>query len=169
MSAPRLLDLFCGAMGAGVGYARAGFDVTGVDIEPHRDAPFELIVGDAMTVLGDTTFLATFDAIHASPPCPAYSSITPEANRAGHPDLIVRHDLQPQVWGVYGDHGDLTPVTRPNGTSRGNKARDVAHAQEVLGIDWMTSWDDLTDAVPPSYCEFIGRQLLAHLETEAAA
>ena len=34
---PRLLDLFCCAGGAGVGYARAGFDVVGVDIDaqPH--------------------------------------------------------------------------------------------------------------------------------------
>ena len=29
---PRLLDLFCGAGGAAVGYDRAGFDVTGVDL-----------------------------------------------------------------------------------------------------------------------------------------
>lgn len=29
MSRPRLLDLFCGAGGAAVGYRRAGFDVVG--------------------------------------------------------------------------------------------------------------------------------------------
>ena len=32
MSAPTLLDLFCGAGGASVGYARAGFEVVGVDL-----------------------------------------------------------------------------------------------------------------------------------------
>ena len=32
---PRLLDLFCGAGGCSVGYYRAGFEVVGVDIEPH--------------------------------------------------------------------------------------------------------------------------------------
>jgi DNA (cytosine-5)-methyltransferase 1 len=31
MSRPRLLDLFCGAGGAAMGYHRAGFDVVGVD------------------------------------------------------------------------------------------------------------------------------------------
>jgi len=33
-----LLDLFCGAGGAGVGYHRAGFEVVGVDINPQRAA-----------------------------------------------------------------------------------------------------------------------------------
>ena len=42
------------------------------------------------------------------------------------------HANQPEVWGVYGDHGDLSPVTRPDGTSRGNKARDVEHAQPLI-------------------------------------
>ena len=65
---PRLLDLFCGAGGCSVGYARAGFDVVGVDIEPHPDYPFEFHLADAMTFELDG-----FDAIHASPPCQAFT------------------------------------------------------------------------------------------------
>ena len=99
MTRPLLLDTFCGAGGAGVGYHRAGFDVIGVDIKLHADYPFPMIVGNAMEYLTDAEFLAQFDAVHASPPCPRYSRATPAANRDSHPDLVgpVREALE--AWG----------------------------------------------------------------------
>jgi DNA (cytosine-5)-methyltransferase 1 len=69
-----------------------------------------------------------------------------------------------EVWGVHGDHPDRPGGwLRPNGQSRGLKATSVEHAQEAMGIDWMTTWADLKEAVPPAYTEFIGRQLLESL------
>lgn len=56
-----------------MGYARAGFDVTGIDNERQSDYPFPFIQGDALDALADTAYLEKFDAIHASPPCQPYS------------------------------------------------------------------------------------------------
>lgn len=85
----KLLDLFCGAGGAAVGYHRAGFQVVGVDIEPHPDFPFRMVVADAMEIAAVPEFLAGFDAIHASPPCQAYSNLRTSWNAKDHPELIA--------------------------------------------------------------------------------
>lgn len=82
--APRLLDLFCGAGGAGRGYADAGFEVVGVDINPQPNYPFEFHQADALSFP-----LEGFDAIHASPPCQASSALTKGTNRGReYPQLI---------------------------------------------------------------------------------
>lgn len=83
MKRPRLLDLFCGAGGAGEGYHRAGFDVVGVDINPQPRYPFEFHQADAMTYPLDG-----FDVIHASPPCQAYCALKTMTNSKEHPELV---------------------------------------------------------------------------------
>jgi DNA (cytosine-5)-methyltransferase 1 len=84
----RLLDLFCGAGGAGMGYHRAGFEVVGVDIEPQKNYPFEFHQGDALEYLAD--HWQEFDVIHASPPCQEYTKASQQWRLAGkeYPDLV---------------------------------------------------------------------------------
>ena len=75
-----LLDLFCGAGGAGFGYAQAGFAVIGVDNKPQPNYPFQFIRCDALEYLDAHGSRAW--AIHASPPCQAHSALTKGSN--GH-------------------------------------------------------------------------------------
>jgi DNA (cytosine-5)-methyltransferase 1 len=88
----RLLDLFCGAGGAAMGYHRAGFEVVGVDINPQPHYPFEFHQADALTYP-----LGGFDAIHASPPCQAMTTMSNRHRGKG---------------GLADSHINLIPETR---------------------------------------------------------
>jgi DNA (cytosine-5)-methyltransferase 1 len=105
MTAPRLLDLFCCEGGAAVGYARAGWDVYGVDIDERDAYPFPFHKASAIVVMslllagegiefrsvdGNTELLtlSDFSAVHASPPCQVFSTITPDSARKNHLNLI---------------------------------------------------------------------------------
>lgn len=81
----RILDAFCCAGGSGYGYHLAGFDVVGVDIESQPNYPFEFVQGDAIAMIRDHG--ANFDAIHASPPCQAWSPLN-AYNKKIYPELI---------------------------------------------------------------------------------
>lgn len=83
---PLLLDLFCGAGGAAVGYHRAGFDVFGVDIAPQPHYPFDFVQDDAVAYLA--RYGRYFDVIHASPPCQAYSVTSGMPKHREYPKLI---------------------------------------------------------------------------------
>lgn len=86
MTAPRLLDLFCGQGGAAMGYERAGWSVTGIDNADHskRYAGSDFIQADALAFLAEHG--REFDAIHASPPCQGYTIAT-----AGNPTARAKH------------------------------------------------------------------------------
>jgi DNA (cytosine-5)-methyltransferase 1 len=224
---PRLLDLFCGAGGAAVGYHRAGFDVWGVDILPQPNYPFRFHEGDALQYL-ERYGVDNFDAIHASPPCQAFTAYRRNGRVGDYPDLISEtrellqatglpyvienvvgaplHDpvlicgsmfdpvmdiqrhrlfetnwpLEPPIWPC---RHKLTGVDRfPGGRSVARTGKStglvrgtieigswdtpLARQQEAMGIDWMTL-EELSEAIPPAYCEFIGERLLAALGAAA--
>jgi DNA (cytosine-5)-methyltransferase 1 len=75
-----------------------------------------------------------------------------------------------KVIGVYGGHGrDNRRVVQVNGNSGGKSVRygtqqyGVKMRQEAMGIDWMPN-KSLTQAIPPAYSEFIGRQIIDQLK-----
>ena len=104
----KLLDLFCCAGGAALGYRRAGFDITGVDINPQPNYPFPFVQADALAL--DMKFLRQFDAIHASPPCQSYSDLAKRNKNADKwPRLVepVRKMLKEtgRLWAIENVEG----------------------------------------------------------------
>lgn len=220
MTRPRLLDLFCGAGGCAMGYHRAGFEVVGVDVKPQPRYPFTFHQGDALEFLKKHGIY--FDAIHASPPCQAYSAMKTNWNaRKDHPDLLPetraalkavgvpyvienvpgapmdplvmlcgssfglgvaeyqlrRHrwfEISEGIWmmsppcqhdgpviGVYGDHGRDRRRTEGFG-----RYFTLDERKEAMGIDWMAR-NELDQAIPPAYTEYIGQHLIQALERVA--
>lgn len=120
----RLLDLFCGAGGCSVGYARAGFEVVGVDLNPQPRYPFTFHQADALEFLA--AHGAEFDVIHASPPCQKYTQVNRYQKTKGreYPDLVeptrtalVKVGLPWIIENVEG--APLGPAIRLCGTSFG--------------------------------------------------
>lgn len=203
-----------------MGYHRAGFAVTGVDIKHQPRYPFAFIQGDALEYCA--AHGREYDVIHASPPCQAFSDLKSMWNAGDHADLLTptralllslglpyvienvegapmvnfitlcgtalglgtgtaelrrhrrfeiephilmvppcSHGLKDRVIGVYGGHGrDRRRTVNTHDFSPADRC-------EAMGIDWMTG-TELSQAIPPAYTYWIGRQLLAALELEAA-
>ena len=82
----KLLDLYCGAGGASMGYHRAGFEVKGVDVIAQPNYPFKFIRSNIFDLASG--FYDEFDVIHASPPCQGYLRAGGVKRKSKHPRLI---------------------------------------------------------------------------------
>lgn len=207
----KLLDLYCCAGGAGEGYRRAGFDVTGVDILPQKNNPHRFIQADAIEFAIEHG--REFDAIHASPPCQAYTQSALSQRNAGkvYPDLLaatrdalnatglpwiienvpgapMRPDfklcgcqfglkLRRERWfetswngfSLFPSCHHPFPVVSVVGHGTPSWVREqlgynptIHHYREAMGIDWMNR-NELSQAIPPAYTEYLGRELMKTL------
>lgn len=129
MSRPLLLDLYCGAGGASMGYYRAGFDVIGVDIAPQPNYPFEFEQIDALEFLDgwlDQPYHFPWSAIHASPPCQASCNLTKGTN-AGR----VYEQLIPETRELLARTGLPTVIENVQGA---DIRRDLTLCGEMFGL-----------------------------------
>lgn len=235
----RLADLFCCSGGAARGYQLAGFHVTGFDIEAQPRYAGDVFEQRDVLTITPGELRERFDAVHASPPCQAHSSISRVSGRQEHhvdrieetralleasglpwimenvpgsplrnPVLLCgtmfglqtscgaelrRHrlfeanwfiGLQPEcqhgeaVVGVYGGHAHdrrRKTITVTGSTPQQNVVRNrsrltfpIEEARRAMGIDWMTM-AGLSQAIPPAYTEWLGRRLMAHIQSEQVA
>lgn len=115
----KLLDLFCGEGGAGMGYMRAGFEVTGVDIQPQPRYPGTFVQADALEYLAENYW--RYDVIHASPPCQAHTRLATIWRARGvdweskHPDFVpaVRAVLRSCEKPYVIENLETTPMINP--------------------------------------------------------
>ena len=99
-----------------MGYHRAGFEVVGVDLHPQPRYPFEFIQADWEEGLARLPGLWERSgrpyAVHASPPCQRYSTMTAKWGRQSeHPDLV---ELVQMALRGLSDEGDLIPYCIEN-------------------------------------------------------
>lgn len=223
----RILDLYCCAGGAAMGYHRAGFDVVGVDVKPQPNYPFRFIQADVLAL--DPAFVASFDVVHASPPCQFATELRHAPGTKEHPNLIpatramlrasgllyiienvdgakahldhpillcgsmfglgaAGFQLQRHRWfesnfalpqpncahqepviGVYGGHVRCRSAKHGGRRTRDFEGYDKpALAREAMQMPWATM-QQMSEAIPPAYSEWIGHQLASHIRQREAA
>ena len=134
ISKPLLLDLFCCAGGAGMGYHRAGFDVVGFDLAPQPNYPFEFIQADALEVLHELATQGTWfrgrrvAAVHTSPPCQASCTLI-KGNQRATADKHI--DLIPQTRELLARTGLPTVIENVQGAK---VRRDLTLCGEMFGL-----------------------------------
>jgi len=215
---PLLLDLFCCSGGAGAGYARAGYEVHGVDIIDRPRYPHHFTRADALDHLAGLIHsgrIHEYALIHNSPPCQEGCALTQGTNRSRgwgreHVQLI------PALRELLNASGRPYVIEQPNGTApvrkdvtlcgemfglgvlrhrnfelggwrvdrpkhpkhrgyvrgwrhgvyrdgpyvaaygKGGGKATVPEMQAAMGIDWTDVHEELTEAIPPAYTQWLG-------------
>ncbi len=158
MERPKLLDLFCGAGGAAMGYSRAGFDPYGIDNKPQKHFPFPFLQMDALEAMdrllrgegltfsnGETLYLKNFAAFHASPPCQFGSMATRQWRQSGReyvnliPDIresLIKTAKPYVIENVVGEPYLKTPL-KLNGALFGMNLRRTRYFETNFPIDFI--------------------------------
>ncbi|MFI8488414.1 DNA methylase [Streptomyces rubrogriseus] len=131
---PRLLDLFCCAGGAAVGYARAGFAVDGCDNADRPNYPFPRHHGDALAYLAHLIAsgeIRRYAFVHASPPCQHGCALTVGTNASqgwgrAHVDLVA------PTRELLDASGLPYVIEQPNGRAKIRK--DLTLCGEMFGL-----------------------------------
>lgn len=84
------------------------------------------------------------------------------------PDVPMVQKKTPTAGNGFGEDGFIAICG--SGGVRGMNSRQIPlyWGFALGGIDWMTR-EELAEAIPPAYTEFLGRQLIAYLEKEGKA
>ena len=85
-----------------------------------------------------------------------------------HPPLMIpacNHALVPEPIDVTGTGGPFNGVRKAPGGGVSRKPKNLAHAREVMGIDWMRR-PELSEAIPPAYSEYLAKQLRSPSDIE---
>jgi DNA (cytosine-5)-methyltransferase 1 len=220
---PLLFDFMCCGGGAAKGYADAGFEVIGFDIEDQPKFPYTFYKWDVLKL--DPDWIAEkADGIHASPPCKTHTTmkrfsskhhidLVPQTrelliatglpyiieNVPGAPlrdpitlcgssfglyvrrhrlfesnfkleSLECRHAWQtatsPGFWPLAYHSGEpiatWSPVIGIFGGGQGLGEGETELWRKHMKIDWLSK-KQMSQAIPPPYTEFLGRQLMEQM------
>lgn len=69
--------------------------------------------------------------------------------------------------GVFGERPDNRRLWTRKGGSLLRCAKSIEEAREAMGIDWM-NWQEIKEAIPPAYSEYIARQFSSQREAPHA-
>ena len=78
-----------------------------------------------------------------------------------HPPLMIpecNHSLVPEPIDVTGTGGPFNGIRKAPGGGSSRKPKNLQHAREVMGIDWMTR-PELSESIPPAYSEYLASQV----------